>query len=48
MQVLYLDYQQVLQDPLGEAGRISQFLGEELDVQAMASVVDHNLHRQRR
>jgi hypothetical protein len=48
MEVLYLDYQQVLKDPLGEAHRISQFLGRELDVLAMASVVDHGLHRQRR
>jgi hypothetical protein len=48
MEVLYLDYHRVLEDPLGQAGKINQFLGEGLDVQAMASVVDHSLHRQRR
>jgi len=48
MEVLYLDYQQVLQDPVGEARKINQFLGGGLDVQAMASAVDHSLHRQRR
>lgn len=48
MHVLYVDYHQALQDPRGEARRISQFLGQELDLAAMAAVVDRNLHRQRR
>ncbi|MBM4429471.1 MAG: sulfotransferase [Chloroflexi bacterium] len=48
MEVLYVDYHHVLQDPLSEARTIGQFLGQELDVAAMATVVDRNLHRQRR
>jgi hypothetical protein len=46
--VLYVDYAEVLEDPLQQAQCLSQFLGAALDVQAMAGVVDKSLYRQRR
>jgi len=45
--VLYLDYPDVVKDPLREDRRISVFLGRELDVRAMASAVDPSLYRNR-
>ena len=47
-QVLYLDYLAVVGDPLGEARRISVFLGRQLDVEAMAGAVEASLYRNRR
>jgi hypothetical protein len=47
MEVLYVSYEAVLDDPLGHARRIDQFLGRRLDVEQMARVVDKTLHRQR-
>ena len=43
----YLDYQEVVSEPLAAAERIRGFLGCELDVEAMAAVVDPLLYRQR-
>jgi hypothetical protein len=45
---LYVDYTNVIEDPVREAGRINQFLGGDLDVEKMASVVDPNLYRNRK
>ena len=47
MDVLYTDYAAVVEDPLGESRRISDFLAVPLDEQKMAEVVDENLYRQR-
>jgi len=47
MQVLYIDYGEVLDQPVELAQRVNDFLGGGLDVTAMASVVDKRLHRQR-
>ncbi len=46
--VLYLSYRDVLTDPRREAGRMNDFFGGRLDVDAMAAVVDPNLYRNRR
>jgi hypothetical protein len=46
-QVLYLDYPAIVEDPLREARRISEFLGGRLDVEAMASAVKSGLYRNR-
>jgi hypothetical protein len=46
--VVYLDYNQVLVDPQKYAFQVNEFLGDILDPQAMASVVDTNLYRQRK
>ena len=46
-QVLDVDYKAVLDDAAGESGRIGSFVGESLNVQAMAAVVDQELYRNR-
>ena len=46
--IVYLDYNQLLIDPQKYAGQVNEFLGNTLDPQAMASVVDTNLYRQRK
>lgn len=46
-QTHYVDYPAVVADPLGEAKRISAFLGRSLDVEAMASAVEAGLYRNR-
>jgi len=46
--VLYLNYRDVLSDPMREAERLSGFFGGRLDVDAMAAVVDPDLYRNRR
>ena len=43
--VLYLDYHEVVQDPLREARRISAFLGRRLSPEAMAGAVESSLYR---
>ena len=45
--VLDVDYRSVLDQPLEEAERISEFLGGNLDTQSMAAVVDPDLYRNR-
>jgi len=42
-----IDYRAVLTSPLEQARRIADFLGGDLDVARMASVVDENLYRNR-
>jgi hypothetical protein len=46
--IVYLDYNQLLLDPQKYALQVNEFLGNDLDPQAMASVVDTNLYRQRK
>jgi hypothetical protein len=43
-----VDYNQAIQDPRSTAEKINQFLGVDLDVEAMAAVVDPSLYRQRK
>lgn len=45
--VLYLRHDQCLQQPRETAERVGAFLGEHLDIEAMARVVDPGLYRQR-
>lgn len=45
VQLLNIEHADVLRDPVTCANRISTFLGREMDIQAMASVVDRSLHR---
>jgi len=47
IEVLYVDYHQVLQAPTRLAVRVNQFLGGTLDTKAMAGAVDRTLYRQR-
>lgn len=46
-QVLYLDYQDVVNEPARAASEISGFLGLPLDTKAMVEAVDPALHRNR-
>jgi hypothetical protein len=46
--VLYVDYNQLLEDPAPWAEKISGFLGGALDVERMTGVVDPSLYRNRR
>jgi hypothetical protein len=46
-QALYVDYPEVVGNPLAAAKRINAFLGGRLDVQAMAGAVDTGLYRNR-
>jgi hypothetical protein len=47
-EILYIDYGDVLAEPLKQAKRVSRFLDYALDVEKMAKVVDPALYRQRR
>jgi hypothetical protein len=47
MSVLYIDYHDVLRAPAQELARVRGFLGSGLDLEAMVSVVDERLYRQR-
>jgi hypothetical protein len=44
---IYVDYGQVLAEPLEQAQRVNQFLDNALDAEQMAGVVDPSLYRQR-
>lgn len=48
IEVLYVNYNDVLQNPFSYAEQINGFLDAQLDVEAMASVVDPTLYRNRR
>lgn len=45
--VLYVHYSDMLKDPQSEALRVNEFLGGDLDIEAMVSVVDPKLYRNR-
>jgi len=47
-EVLYIDYNQMIDDPAGQVAKINDFLGGGLDTDAMNKVVDPSLYRQRR
>ena len=47
LQVLYVNYNEVMAEPLEQLERINQFLGNGLDVEKMMGVVDRTLYRQR-
>jgi len=47
IETLYVNYNDVLEDPLGNVQRVNKFLSWELDVERMTKVVDPDLYRQR-
>jgi len=47
IEALDVHYRQVLEDPVPHARRIADFLGRDLDIEAMASIVDPELYRNR-
>jgi hypothetical protein len=48
MEVLYVSYNEALDDPASSISTINGFLGGGLDAEKMANAVDRKLHRQRR
>lgn len=47
IEVLYISYNEVLQVPVDQVGRIADFLGVGLDAQGMHAAIDASLYRQR-
>ena len=45
--VLFVNYKDVLQEPVRVARSIADFVGTEMNIEAMVSVVDSSLYRQR-
>jgi hypothetical protein len=48
VEVIYVSYNEILEDPDTHVKRINQFLGDTLNVGNMVGVVDQRLYRQRR
>ena len=46
--VLYISYNEILQDPKSHAKTVNDFLGGILDPEKMAQVVENSLYRQRK
>lgn len=46
--VLYVSYNEAMENPTREAARVNRFLGGDLDEQAMSNVIDPTLYRQRK
>lgn len=47
-EVLYINYNEMLQDPKPHVAKLNEFLGGGLDTEAMLRVVDPSLYRQKR
>lgn len=47
VEIIYVSYNDVVENPLEQSQRINHFLGDTLDVENMARVVDQALYRQR-
>ena len=45
--VLYVSYNEVMENPLAQVVRVNHFLGDTLDAESMVAVVDRVLYRQR-
>jgi hypothetical protein len=45
--VLYVSYNEVMENPLQQVVRVNHFLGDTLDVENMVAVIDQVLYRQR-
>jgi hypothetical protein len=48
MQVLYVAYHRLIENPEAEAARVSAFLDDTADASGMAAAVDRSLYRNRR
>jgi hypothetical protein len=47
MAIMYVEYSEIMTDPAEQAKMVNEFLDSALEVEAMASVVDPSLYRQR-
>lgn len=45
--IIYVDYNQMLESPVEQAKKVNQFMGHTLDENEMVGVVDRSLYRQR-
>jgi len=45
VEMIYMNYKDVLENPVGMAEKVQKFIGKTLDVEAMASCIDKNLYR---
>jgi hypothetical protein len=48
VEVIYVSYNEILENPLERAKSINQFLDDTLDLESMVHVIDQTLYRQRR
>jgi len=48
IELIDVDYNRMIEQPRAEIARVNRFLGTELDVDAMASVIDSSLYRNRK
>ncbi len=48
VEILYVDYKEVLEQPEEMAQKVKEFIGQDLDVEAMAGCVDTSLYRNRK
>jgi hypothetical protein len=46
--VMYVTYEDVVRDPVGQAVAVNEFVGGGLDTRGMADIVEPDLHRQQR
>ncbi len=46
--VLYVDYNEMVKDPAPQVAKINEFLGGQLNTEAMLAIVDPTLYRQKR
>ena len=47
IETIYINYNQILNDPNHLTKEVVKFLGDNLDVLPMLGIIDHNLYRQR-
>lgn len=47
IEILYTSYNEVLKNPVEQAKKVNQFLGDTLDVESMVGAVDRSLYHQR-
>lgn len=48
VELLYINYNQMINDPLEPANQVNEFLGGHLDIQAMLAVINKDLYRERK
>jgi hypothetical protein len=48
MQVLYVNYNQMVADPASQVQQLNQFLGGHLNIQAMSGAINQDLYRERK
>ena len=47
LDILFVSHANLMQDPAEEISKIDEFLGGNLDREAMATVIDPSLHREK-